>query len=506
MLVSKENRVVTGILVVMLISLSWCVKAEDLFLRANATGTDNGADWNNAWSSVSKIQWGSGTGKIGIGDTLWIAAGRYGQIDLATVGTNAGQISIRRADDNQAACTNTPGWQASFDDRVLIELLGDTSTTTSFQIQFGNTWYVSQGVAAGGNGTSWTKAWADTTQINWGLIQPGDVINLSGGNSGKTYSSFAATKGGIAGSPLTIRRSSEAGHDGVVTINSAVISIQRPYTILDGGLRDKFVINVVSATNYAARGSVNVHPAADYFELRNASVVGDFSGGFGHSVGIAAPHAIVSRCKFVKSVFEDMLNFTSSGGSLTIEHSLFLTNIYNDAIHRDVMNPYVSGGYDLTIRGNIFINAGDVFLIQNPTPLGNIRIAYNLFYDTARAFAFGSGNQGAASVTAHNNVFYNVTDSVQGYGGSILSNNLKKLTGSANVRRDDGSIITNLLWLNVANPLGVDGLPFTSDDGFNLTTGSSAINAGVSTSEMQDILMNPILGNPDLGAYEFQGN
>lgn len=506
MFVPKANCAVPRILVIMLLSLSRCVEAEDLFLRANATGTDNGTDWNNAWSSVARIQWGSGTGKVGIGDTLWIAAGRYGQIDLAAVGTNVGQIYIRRADNDQSSCTNTPGWQTSLDDRVLIELLGDTTATTSFQIQFGNTWYVNQGVAAGGNGTSWSKAWSDTTKISWGLIQPGDVINLSGGNFGKTYSAFTATKGGIAGSPLTIRRSSEAGHDGVVTINSSPISIQRPYTILDGGLRDKFIINVVAATNYQARGSVNVHPAADYFELRNASLVGDFSGGFGHSVGIAAPHAIVSRCKFVKSVFEDMLNFTSSGGSLTIEYSLFLTNTNNDEIHRDVMNPYVSGGYDLTIRGNMFVNAGDVFLIQNPTPLGNVRIACNLFYDTARAFAFGSGNQGAASVTVHNNVFYNVTDSVQGYGGSVFLNNLKKLTGSANVRRDDGSVITNLLWLNIANPLGVDGLPFTSDDGFNLTAGSAAINAGINTPETQDILLNPIVGNPDLGAYEFQGN
>lgn len=506
MLVSRAKRTFTPILVVILMSLPWCVEAENLFLRANATGADNGSDWNNAWSSVANIQWGSGSGKVGIGDTLWIAAGRYGQIDLAAVGTNAGKIYIRRANVDESSCTNVSGWQASLDDRVLIELLGDTTATTSFEMKFGNTWYVSQGAASGGNGTSWAKAWSDTTKINWGLIHPGDVINLSGGNSGKTYSSFTAIKGGMAGSPLTIRRSSETGHDGVVTINSAVISIQRPHTILDGGLRDKFIINVMSATNYAARGSVNVHPEADYFELRNASVVGNFSGGFGHSVGIAAPHAIVSRCKFVKSVFEDMLNFTSSGGSLTIEYSLFLTNVNNDEIHRDVMNPYVSGGYDLTIRGNIFVKAGDVFLIQNPTPLGNIRIAYNLFYDTARAFAFGSGNQGAASLTAYNNVFYHVTDSVQGYSGGVLFNNLKKLNTSANVRRDDGSLITNLLWLDVANPLGVDGLPFTSDDGFNLTTGSSAINTGAANSEALDILLNPIVGNPDLGAYEFQGN
>jgi hypothetical protein len=496
----------TRILTVILISFSWCVQAEHLFLRASATGTDNGANWNNAWSSVAKIQWGSGSGKVGVGDTLWIAAGHYGQINLAAVGTNAGQIYIRRADGSQSSCTSAPGWQTSLDDRVLIELIGDTTATTSFQIQFGNIWYVDRGVAAGGNGVSWVTAWSDTTAIKWGFIQPGDVINLSGGISGKTYSTFTVPKGGVAGHPLTIRRSSEAGHDGVVTINSSVVSIQRPYTILDGGLPDKFIINVVAATNYAARGSVNVYPAADYFELRNASVVGDFTGKFGHSVGIAAPHAVISRCKFIKSVYEDMLSFTGAGGSLTIEHSLFLNNTNNDEVHRDVMNPYVSGAYDLTIRGNMFVNAGDVFLIQNPVPLGNVRIAYNLFYNTGRGVAFGTGNQGAASVTAYNNTFYNVTASVQGYTGTVPLNNLTKLVGTANVRRDDDSIIPNLLWLNVASPLGGDGLPFTMDDGFNLAPGSAAINVGATTPEQQDILANPLIGLPDLGAYEFQGN
>ena len=364
---------------------------------------------------------------------------------------------------------------------------------------------MNQGAIAGGNGASWATAWSDTATINWAFIQPGDIINLSGGTSGKSYSTFTASKGGASGSPLTIRRASETGHDGTVTISSSPISIQQPYTILDGGSSDKFVINVLAATNYGARGSINIDAAANYFELRNASVIGNFSGAFGHSVGIAAAHATIFGCKFVKSVFEDMLNFTSTGGSFTVEHSLFLNNTNNDTVHRDVINPYVSGGYDLTIRGNMFVNAGDVFLIQNPAPLGNVLVAYNVFYDVARGVAFGSGNQGAGAVKVYNNVFYDVTDSVQGFAGTIFLNNLTKLRGSSNVRRDDGSVVTNTLWFNIAAPLGTDGISFTADDGFSLTPGSSLINIGTPVSEPQDILSHPIVGLPDLGAYEFQG-
>ena len=47
-------------------------------------------------------------------------------------------------------------------------------------------------------------------------------------------------------------------------------------------------------------------------------------------------------------------------------------------------------------------------------------------------------------------------------------------------------------------------MPFTSDDGFMLTSSSPARDAGTNVGLTGDILGNPIAGNPDIGPYEYQ--
>lgn len=70
-------------------------------------------------------------------------------------------------------------------------------------------WFVSAG--AGGNGTSWTSAWSDVTNINWGSINPGDSIWIAGGS----YGSLTVGKSGIADTTagrIFIKRATSAVH------------------------------------------------------------------------------------------------------------------------------------------------------------------------------------------------------------------------------------------------------------------------------------------------------
>jgi hypothetical protein len=87
------------------------------FVRAGASGSNNGADWNNAWSSFSQIGWAS----LQPGDTIYVAAGAYGQLALGKSGTTAAPITLKRAFVGDIGATSAPGWNAAtMDGRVVI--------------------------------------------------------------------------------------------------------------------------------------------------------------------------------------------------------------------------------------------------------------------------------------------------------------------------------------------------------------------------------------------------
>src|SRR5690242_16414397 len=82
----------------------------------------------------------------------------------------------------------------------------------------GATYYVSKN-GNNANGLSWSTAWNELDQINWSKIQPGSTIILDGGISNMIYTTtLTVEKSGVAGSPITIERSTEPGHNGTVAL------------------------------------------------------------------------------------------------------------------------------------------------------------------------------------------------------------------------------------------------------------------------------------------------
>lgn len=81
-------------------------------------------------------------------------------------------------------------------------------------------YYVDGAAPVSGNGTSWDQAWRSFSTIEWGKIAPGDTLYISGGSAGLAYpETLSPAISGAAGQPITIKRSSEPGHDGPVTID-----------------------------------------------------------------------------------------------------------------------------------------------------------------------------------------------------------------------------------------------------------------------------------------------
>ena len=65
--------------------------------------------------------------------------------------------------------------------------------------------YVDNAASGSNDGSSWADAWKSFKDIDWGTVQPGETIYVSGGGDTKTYlEQLTVGKSGAAGSPITV--------------------------------------------------------------------------------------------------------------------------------------------------------------------------------------------------------------------------------------------------------------------------------------------------------------
>ena len=134
------------------------------------------------------------------------------------------------------------------------------------------------------------------------------------------------------------------------------------------------------------------------------------------------------------------------------------------------------------------------------------------------------GAFGSANMTVHNCVIYSETDAGSGVystlGGAnpfIEIRNSIITNCATGLQSDNLTIIDsdyNVVWGNSndyntvtpgAHDIDSDPLLVNPPIDFSLSTGSPAINAGVDVGLTEDFIGNPVTGNPDIGAYEYQG-
>jgi hypothetical protein len=97
-----------------LLFVSWC-SAVSFYVRKGANGANNGADWTNAWSEMNSVKYSL----ISPGDTIYIAAGTYGSLNIIKSGTPGQPIIVKRA--TNAEHGPATGWISSYDGRVIID-------------------------------------------------------------------------------------------------------------------------------------------------------------------------------------------------------------------------------------------------------------------------------------------------------------------------------------------------------------------------------------------------
>lgn len=363
-------------------------------------------------------------------------------------------------------------------------------------------WYVSKN---GNNsaGSSWATAWNELNQINWSLIQAGDNVYIDGGSMSMRYATgLTVGKGGSNSGRIKIIRSEEAGHNGTVYIGNTIY-VNYPYVTIDGKDRNKFIIDY-SGSGYIVRNP----PGGNYFEFKNTSINTEFkdSTPWGTPFYSDSLNVLVSKARFESTNNEDQIKYNGTGGTMTIEDSYFTGLTNHGAIHEDIVQVDTSG-VNLIVRRNFFMGQQtDAFMINSGTRLGNLEFYYNIFSKNSDAIKAHS----AVFLKVYNNVFDSVRDVLISSTPVDSRNNIytgvSVWNGPVHISTSSYSIndIGTEYWISGSGNIQADPLfKNKANYDYSLVSNSPAINAGIDVGLTSDILGNPIIGSPDIGAYEY---
>lgn len=125
--------------------------ATNYYVKPSSSG-GNGTSWTTAWNGFSGINWTVLTG----GDTVWVAGGGYGYMEVQKGGTSVSSLlAFRRARSDSSACTGAAGWSSSYDSLI--------TQTSMINIQ-SNSYLVFSGRTTAAGGThGWKISYPTTT-------------------------------------------------------------------------------------------------------------------------------------------------------------------------------------------------------------------------------------------------------------------------------------------------------------------------------------------------------
>ena len=89
----------------------------NFYIRKGASGFNNGADWTNAWTDFSSVNYGA----VSCGDTIWIAGGTYTSTLSVNKNCSSGSpLTFNRVLASDPTPAAAGGWNNSFDSLVNI--------------------------------------------------------------------------------------------------------------------------------------------------------------------------------------------------------------------------------------------------------------------------------------------------------------------------------------------------------------------------------------------------
>jgi parallel beta-helix repeat protein len=220
-------------------------------------------------------------------------------------------------------------------------------------------------------------------------------------------------------------------------------------------------------TNHKGNDAIQVYSdaTARWGSSHNVSIYRNYISGvkYGDCIGIGIHHD--QTCQNLKIYYNTLIS--ADGYGIVLYHHDAGTARANSV---DVFNNTVYGN----IIGGIYLTADFPVVLKN-----------NIFVDNG-AITNVNASKSTTGLKTSNNLYYQKNGYVLRYkGNKYTTATIKNFEASAQN--------TNPMFTNATN------------GDLSLQAGSPAINAGVNVGLTHDILGNPIVGAPDIGAYEYGG-
>ena len=402
-------------------------------------------------------------------------------------------------------------------------------------------YYVDKDAGGSNNGSSWTNAWESFSDINWSVIGPGDIVYISGGPSGKTYTSgLSIGASGTSGSPVTITKGIDANHNGNV-----ILSGSGGTGIILNNHHDVVISNLM-LNGWGTAVSLDGGTSNATYNIVLDNLDGEMAGRYVHIEGYpdvtgSYCHDITIRNCDVTTVTDvnDQTDFIYAQymKGLIIEDNHVVISNENPSPHCDAIQTYYVDG-PVIVRNNYFEHAdhktrnsqgiffenheGDYYVYNNivvmPNSLDGKIYWKSSSVNNAHTYIYSNTIYGLSgnliettdpNAVIKNNILYSTGYQSNGSTYMLIFNGVSGNNAqvSNNLFYDPAGNMNNMN--SGSNQNGVDGNPiFTNINGrdFTVQSGSPAIDMGANLGNSYNVDMvgtsRPQGQSYDAGAYE----